>query len=162
MPQLLVARSFLADSICVSLFLSLCTLLIIVFFYRDVSITWYRQIYQLVGCLFQTFDNNIGPIRINLPVCMDGKIPQNGEILSICDWLRVMLLLVVRERDVVMTANVPMQVMAYSVINTYVLCCSKFRTIRSNVVNDIIFIIAKSPFGVCSIVQNVGLIVSCA
>ena len=102
--------------------------------------------------MFQIFDNNIRSIRINLPVRMDGKIPENGDIISFRNWLWVMFIPVPRVWDFVMTTNVPMQILAYSVMSSYVLCCSKFRASRNNVVDGLNILIAESTFGVYSIV----------
>ena len=83
---------------------------------------------------------------------MDCKIPENGDIISFRNWLWVMFIPVRRVRDFVMTTNVPMQILAYSVISSYVLSCSKFRASRNNVVDGLNILIAESTFGVYSIV----------
>ena len=68
--------------------------------------------------MFQIFDNNIRSIHINLPVRMDGKIPENGDIISFRNWLWVMFIPVPRVRDFALTTNVPMQILAYSVMSS--------------------------------------------
>ena len=87
---------------------------------------------------------------------MDGKIPENGDItpniISFRNWLSVISIPVPRVWDFVMTTNVPIQILAYSVTSSYVLCRSKFRASSNNVADGLNFLIAESTFGVYSIV----------